>query len=105
MMFRLIVLFIAFLKLLVLGKWYPPAHVRDVSATEFANLADLVEQIKAHLVETSRQSEATRKKVYREEVKGNGDEKVELPPAAPVVPREDPFAGLQSGDEVPTSLL
>lgn len=105
-MLRLIVLLFAVGKLLLLGKWYPPASVRDVSTGDFYELREYCEEIETRLHECERQTEATRKKVYREEVKAE-DEKVPqgiVPPAEPLA-RENAVPRLGAGDEVPAGYL
>jgi hypothetical protein len=103
-MLRLITYLIALLKLISLGRWYPPGHVRDVSAEDFGNMLEVVNELTDKITAVERQAEATRKKVYRDEVEVKGEE--------PVIVSKDggkqevsTLAGLQAGDEVPPGLL
>jgi len=103
-MLRVFTYLVALLKLLLIGKWYPPAHVRDVSAQEFADWQNCVSALYGRLEVIERTVEATRKKVYREEVKTKeGEEAVIVAPspAAQEAPAPSTLAGLQAGDEVP----
>jgi len=133
-MIRLVVLLISFLKLLLYGRWYPPAHVQDVSSRQFADLCQSVGNIEARLYEVEKVAESTRKKVYRDDVKGKVEEEIQtvvgnaspigkpvdvvVPVAADnrlaklqagdvVVPvaADNRLAGLQAGDEVPAEIL
>ena len=107
-MLRVIVYLIAVLKLLWAGKWYPPAHVLDVSAADYAYLEECVAEFSRRLYELEKQAEATRKKVYREEAKESDEievnkilQKAEPQPAIP----EQALGGMQAGDEVPVGVL
>ena len=103
-MLRLITYLIAFLKLLLMGKWYPPAHVRDVSAADFVDLLENVSDLRMWLEACQRQTEATRKKVYREEAKISDEELDKLIPKPEPSPKGAP-GGLVSGDFVPEGLF
>lgn len=106
-MLRFIVYFASILKLLVLGRWYPPAHVRDVSSEDYRALSDFVTEIEDRLGQVERQAEATRKKVYRDEVKAepvSGAESVG--PGVQTAPTPQDFlSGLEAGDQVPDGIL
>ena len=71
-MLRVFAYLFAVLKLLSLGRWYPPAHVRDVSANDYAEFKDFVVELVQRIYDVEKQVEATRKKVYRDEVGGKG---------------------------------
>jgi hypothetical protein len=103
-MLRLITYLAVIIKLLLLGRWYPPAHVRDVSTIQYQELADLVADMESRLREAERQIEATRKKVYREEVKIRDNHEAEAILTQKPEP-EQRLAMLQAGDDVPDGLL
>jgi len=105
-MLRLGIYLIAAFKLILLGKWYPPAHVRDVSASAYWELSERVGDIQEHLMDTMRQVEATRKKVYRDETRK--DEETPVPLVTPKETAEASWTGLASlgpGDQVPPGIL
>ena len=114
-MLRFIVYLVSVFKLLGLGKWYPPAHVRDVSIADFRDLveavdahATLLEGLAGQLDELARLAEATRKKIYREEVKqreAGGDSPAPPGGAAVRQSREQALSTMKAGDEVPPGLL
>ncbi len=100
-MLRLLIYLFAILKLLGVGKWYPPAHVRDVSTGEFLELVEVVKDVCSRLDVAERQVEATRKKVYRDESKV-------IPAEVPLVekePAEESIGALRAGDEVPPGMM
>ena len=106
-MLRFIVYLLSIGRLLLVGKWYPPAYVRDVSQADFSALVALVKEKSEMLELVARQTEATRKKVYREDVKAGAQEeavsaavfKENSPPSA------DALSQMVAGDEVPAGLL
>jgi len=93
-MLRLLILLVSFVKLVLVGKWYPPAHVRDVSARSFLEVVEAVKLIDARLRACERQTESTRQKVYRATDKGEAAQEDVPQPAAP------PATSYQAGDEV-----
>lgn len=107
-MIRLFAYLMSVLRLLLLGRWRSPGYVRDVSASDFNTLTEAVVDIEQRLATTERQAEATRKKVYREDVKGDGAKEAEVAinqiTSAPTS-RQQALSQLQSGDEVPVGLL
>lgn len=108
-MLRLIVFLVAFLKLLALGKWYPPAYVRDVSVREFEELKAIIVDLAKGLNEVEHQAEATRQKVYRTDTKTirEDDGGGEMPPVETKTRGgiTEVLASLSSGDEVPPGLM
>lgn len=102
-MLRLLIYFASFLKLLILGKWYPPGHVRDVSAVDFEALVEAVQETQARLRTTELQVEATRKKVYRDDGKKEAEEVIPVVASRPTL--EQKFSSLSDGAEVPPDFL
>jgi len=106
-MLRLLTYLVTFLKLLVLGKWYPPAHVKDVSAADYEDWCAAVNDMAERLVIAERAIEATQRKVYRDEKSKEGKEvipQVTVPPAQETAPAGI-LAALEAGDRVPDGLL
>jgi len=99
-MLKLVVYLVSILKLIALGRWIQPGHVRDVSAADFNILVESVNNLAGNLDEVARQTEATRKKVYRDEVKSDGDRFI----PAPAI-KESVLPNLQAGDEVPPGIF
>jgi len=106
-MLRLFVYFASFLKLLMLGRWYPPAHVRDVPAQDFLDLKEAMIEFSERLGAAERQTESTRKKVYRDDGKEAAVNEVEavMKPKIPMPSPANPLSGLEAGDQVPEGLL
>lgn len=113
-MLRLITYLFAVLKLVLLGRWYPPAHVRDVSAGDFTLLTDLVQEDHRLIEQLARQAEAIRKKIYRDEVADKEQDQVKEVLKQPPAPSPDGrapalapagLANLHAGDEVPAGFL
>lgn len=106
-MLKLIVYLMSVLKLLAVGKWYPPASVRDVSTHEFMDLKVAVIEFNERLGLCERQTEATRKKVYREETRTGAEEvaKNVIPEIKPELSMRDLIGNLQAGDQVPEGVL
>ena len=106
-MLRFIVYLVSVLKLLALGRWYPPAHVRDVSSADFEMLKEVVLDHAERLRAAEKQVESTRMQVYRTRtIKADEEEgKALIKPAVAAKSAADLLASLQSGDEVPTGIL
>jgi hypothetical protein len=110
-MLRAVTYIIALLKLLGIGRWYPPAHVRDVSQAAFLELVLAVQEMGKRLEACERQTEATRKKVYRDEEKATSEAEIkelvgEKPPTSHPEPQTVGALGfLHAGDEVPEGFL
>ncbi len=106
-MLRVFTYLVALFKLLCIGKWYPPAHVCDVSSADFITWQNFLIDLNGRLEVIERAVEAMRKKVYRDEVKtkeGEGAVIVAPSPAAQEAPAPSTLAGLQAGDEVPAGI-
>jgi len=113
-MLRVFAYLFAALKLLLLGRWYPPAHVRDVSASDYAEFKDFVVELTQRVYEVEKQANATHRKVYRDSTSEGQDAGIkELVGAtkAPAPPNSKPdntgdfLARLGAGDEVPEGFL
>lgn len=82
-MLRLLTYLASVLKLIVIGRWTPPGHVLDVSSDAFMELVNVVKELESRVREVEKLTEATRKKVYRDEVRAKTDEEIQRLVQAP----------------------
>jgi len=101
-MLRFLTYFLSFLKLLWIGKWYPPAYVQDVSVAVMRELIDTVNNHDQRLRVIETALEATRKKVYRDEKKSEAEEVLVSSNHQPTP--QNFLASLRDGDEVPIGI-